>query len=62
MHPILEWLVPGEKRKKLESILLLFNNRTPMLDNTFLAGLPLSEVAELFEATPTDAKVKVRRK
>ena len=54
-HPIMYWLIPP-KREKLERILAQFNKRTVLLDNTYLCGIPLSDVAELFETTVKEGK------
>ena len=48
---ILNWLIPGEKREKLGRILGQFGKRQPLLECTYLCGLPLDDVAELFEVT-----------
>ena len=52
-HPILRHLVPGKKRNALGKILDQFGGRKELLEATFLAGLPLDRVAELYAATPT---------
>ena len=48
---ILSWLIPGTKREKLGRILEQFGKRVALLDVTYLSGIPLSEVTELYEAT-----------
>ena len=53
-HPIMRWLIPGEKRDKLERIVQSLK-RHNVLRNSYLGcgvhSLPLDVVAEMLEVT-----------
>ena len=53
-HPVLKWLIPGERRDKLEKI-VTSQKRHNQLENVYLGcgrnSLPLSIVSEMLEAT-----------
>ena len=53
-HPIMKWLLPGEKRDKLEKIVQSLK-RHNVLRNSYLGcgvhSLPLDVVAEMLEVT-----------
>ena len=53
-HPVMKWLIPGERRDKLEKIVQSLK-RHNVLRNTYLGcgvhSLPLDVVAEMLEVT-----------
>ncbi len=53
-HPVMKYLIPGEKREKMEKIVLSLKNHN-QLENVYLGcgsrSLPFDTIAELLEVT-----------
>lgn len=49
-HPIMKWLIPGEKRDKMERIVQSLKD-FKQLENVSLGVVPMTTVADYLEAT-----------